>query len=69
MYISLFKIFFRYRQQNKDNTLNIKKVYFYWICPDTNAFEWFSDLLQSLEQQVTFVNIMAGQRFEIHLFL
>ena len=32
--------------------MKIKKVYFFWICPDTNAFEWFSDLLQSLEQQV-----------------
>ena len=43
---------FRYRHRDQDARLKIKKVYFFWICPDTNAFEWFSDLLQSLEQQV-----------------
>ena len=43
---------FRYRHRDQDAKLKIKKVYFFWICPDSNAFEWFSDLLQSLEQQV-----------------
>jgi len=41
-----------YRHNASDANLRIKKVYFYWICPDTNAFEWFADLLQSLEQQM-----------------
>lgn len=29
------------------------QIYFYWLCPETQAFEWFADLLQSLEGQMT----------------
>lgn len=29
------------------------QVYFYWLCRDTHAFEWFTDLLQSLEEQMS----------------
>uniref|UniRef100_A0A8C8WGQ4 NADPH oxidase 2 n=2 Tax=Panthera TaxID=9688 RepID=A0A8C8WGQ4_PANLE len=29
--------------------LKLSKVYFYWICRDPRAFEWFADLLLSLE--------------------
>ncbi|NP_001095303.1 NADPH oxidase 3 [Canis lupus familiaris] len=29
--------------------LKLSKVYFYWICRDPKAFEWFADLLLSLE--------------------
>ncbi|XP_064628369.1 cytochrome b-245 heavy chain-like [Lineus longissimus] len=47
--------------------MKVQKVYFYWICPDTSAFEWFSDLLSSMEQK------MAEQGktgfFESHIFL
>ena len=50
----------RYRHRDQDAKLKIKKVYFFWICPDTNAFEWFSDLLQSLEQQVRTEYVWAG---------
>ena len=32
--------------------LKLQKVYVYWICPDTQAFEWFADLLKTLEEQV-----------------
>ncbi|XP_022081727.1 cytochrome b-245 heavy chain-like isoform X1 [Acanthaster planci] len=32
--------------------LKLKKVYFFWICPDTNAFEWFSEMLDSLENHM-----------------
>lgn len=28
------------------------QIYFYWLCPETQAFEWFADLLQSLEGQM-----------------
>ncbi|XP_077976843.1 NADPH oxidase 2-like [Glandiceps talaboti] len=41
-----------YKYNNPDVELKLQKVYFYWICPDTNAFEWFSDLLQHLEEQM-----------------
>lgn len=43
----------RYRFNQGYDDLKIKKVYFFWICRDTNAFEWFTDLLKHLEIQVT----------------
>ncbi|KXJ16767.1 cytochrome b-245 heavy chain [Exaiptasia diaphana] len=45
-----------YRHSKADTELNVKKVYFFWICPDTNAFEWFTDLLKSLEDQMNECN-------------
>ena len=41
-----------YRQQKNNDLAKVKKIYFYWVCPDTNAFEWFADLLLSLENQM-----------------
>ncbi|MGH0168538.1 UNVERIFIED_CONTAM: hypothetical protein FKN15_057817 [Acipenser sinensis] len=41
-----------YRYFNNDTGLIPKKIYFYWLCRETNAFEWFADLLQSLETQM-----------------
>ena len=32
--------------------MKLRKLYFYWICPDTNAFEWFADLLKEMELQM-----------------
>jgi len=32
--------------------MKLQKVYFFWICPDTNAFEWFQDLLKQMEHQL-----------------
>ncbi|XP_011361031.1 NADPH oxidase 3 [Pteropus vampyrus] len=31
----------------------LNKVYFYWICRDPSAFEWFADLLLSLETRMS----------------
>lgn len=28
------------------------KIYFYWLCRETHAFEWFADLLQVLEKEM-----------------
>ncbi|XP_012615041.1 NADPH oxidase 3 [Microcebus murinus] len=33
--------------------LKLSKVYFYWICRDARAFEWFADLLLSLETRMS----------------
>lgn len=30
-----------------------QQVYFYWICRDPSAFEWFADLLLSLETRMS----------------
>ncbi|XP_071506880.1 NADPH oxidase 2-like [Diadema antillarum] len=38
---------------NNSASLKLKKVYFFWICPDTNAFEWFSTLLDSIDTHFT----------------
>lgn len=41
-----------YQHNKSESSLSIKKIYFFWICRDTNAFEWFAELLESLEVQV-----------------
>ncbi|XP_075446417.1 NADPH oxidase 2 [Ascaphus truei] len=41
-----------YKYCNDATTLRLKKIYFYWLCRETQAFEWFADLLQSLETQM-----------------
>ncbi|XP_032235205.2 cytochrome b-245 heavy chain isoform X1 [Nematostella vectensis] len=46
----LKSIWYRYNENPSD--LNIKKVHFFWICNDTNAFEWFTDLLKILEEKM-----------------
>ena len=46
-------IAFRLRSVNEDIELKLKKVYFFWICPDTNAFEWFSEMLEAIETHMT----------------
>lgn len=43
---------YRYRQNKSYSDLKIQKVYFFWICRDEKAFEWFTDLLRYLEIQV-----------------
>ena len=30
--------------------MKLQKVYFFWICPDMNSFEWFQVLLKDLER-------------------
>uniref|UniRef100_A0A8C9J9E3 NADPH oxidase 2 n=1 Tax=Panthera tigris altaica TaxID=74533 RepID=A0A8C9J9E3_PANTA len=46
-----------YKYCNNATNLRLKKIYFYWLCRDTHAFEWFADLLQLLE------NPMLGSGF------
>ena len=47
--------------------MKLRKVYFYWICPDTNAFEWFADLLKHMEQQMTDANMPEFLSYNIFL--
>ncbi|KAJ6644700.1 hypothetical protein lerEdw1_013639, partial [Lerista edwardsae] len=42
-----------YKCTHLSTELRLKKVYFYWICRDPSAFEWFADLLCLLEAQMT----------------
>eukprot|EP00835_Amoeboradix_gromovi_P000227 NODE_8_length_47770_cov_0.334354.p5 type:complete len:581 gc:universal NODE_8_length_47770_cov_0.334354:2761-4503(+) len=41
----------------------VRKLKLFWICNDTTAFEWFNDLLHSLEQQESMVQL------EYHIYL
>uniref|UniRef100_A0A670Z632 NADPH oxidase 3 n=1 Tax=Pseudonaja textilis TaxID=8673 RepID=A0A670Z632_PSETE len=41
-----------YKNSNLNTQLRVEKVYFYWICRDPSAFEWFADLLCLLEAQM-----------------
>ncbi|XP_044302058.1 NADPH oxidase 3 [Varanus komodoensis] len=41
-----------YKCCHRNAELKLEKVYFYWICRDPSAFEWFADLLCLLEAQM-----------------
>ncbi|OPJ72938.1 NADPH oxidase 3 [Patagioenas fasciata] len=41
-----------YKCCNLNTALVLQKVYFYWICRDPSAFEWFADLLFHLETKM-----------------
>uniref|UniRef100_A0A8B9SER9 NADPH oxidase 3 n=1 Tax=Apteryx owenii TaxID=8824 RepID=A0A8B9SER9_APTOW len=41
-----------YKCCNPSTVLTLQKVYFYWICRDPSAFEWFADLLSFLEAKM-----------------
>ncbi|KAM3930885.1 NADPH oxidase 3 [Leptodactylus fuscus] len=42
-----------YKYCSPNNDMGVKKIYFYWLCRDTHSFEWFADLLISLEEQMS----------------
>ncbi|KAK1876756.1 Cytochrome b-245 heavy chain [Dissostichus eleginoides] len=46
---------------------NNQDIYFYWLCPETQAFEWFADLLQSLEAQMTEKGVTDFLSYNIYL--
>ncbi|XP_062997631.1 NADPH oxidase 1-like isoform X1 [Elgaria multicarinata webbii] len=41
-----------YKLQHGDQSLQTRKIYFYWISRETGAFAWFKDLLASLEHEI-----------------
>ncbi|XP_029458978.1 cytochrome b-245 heavy chain [Rhinatrema bivittatum] len=56
-----------YKYCSNAETLRLKKIYFYWLCRDTHAFEWFADLLQSLETQLQERNNADFLSYNIYL--
>nr|XP_039256195.1 cytochrome b-245 heavy chain-like isoform X1 [Styela clava] len=50
-FASLLKSVF-YKTVNESGPMRLRKVYFFWVCPDTHAFEWFGDMLMHLENQL-----------------
>ncbi|KAM3857061.1 NADPH oxidase 2-like [Diretmus argenteus] len=65
-FASILKSVWYKHTQSKDNVF-LKKIYFYWLCPETQAFEWFADLLQSLEGQMTEKNMADFLSYNIYL--
>ncbi|XP_076148332.1 NADPH oxidase 1 [Alosa pseudoharengus] len=43
-------IWYKFKESNPK--LRTRKIYFYWLCRETHAFEWFADLLQVLESEM-----------------
>ncbi|KAM9356934.1 NADPH oxidase 1 [Symphorus nematophorus] len=41
-----------YKFKDSNPKLRTRKIYFYWLCRETYAFEWFADLLQVLEKEM-----------------
>ncbi|XP_012378508.2 cytochrome b-245 heavy chain isoform X2 [Dasypus novemcinctus] len=56
-----------YKYCNNATDLRLKKIYFYWLCRDTHAFEWFADLLQLLETQMQERNNAGFLSYNIYL--
>uniref|UniRef100_A0A3Q3VJ84 FAD-binding FR-type domain-containing protein n=1 Tax=Mola mola TaxID=94237 RepID=A0A3Q3VJ84_MOLML len=46
----LKSIWYKFKESNPK--LRTRKIYFYWLCRETHAFEWFADLLQVLEKEM-----------------
>uniref|UniRef100_A0A8B9HBD9 NADPH oxidase 2 n=1 Tax=Astyanax mexicanus TaxID=7994 RepID=A0A8B9HBD9_ASTMX len=61
----LKSVWYKHVQQNTN--VFTKKIYFYWLCPETQAFEWFADLLQSLERQMTEKHMRDFLSYNIYL--
>ncbi|KAM6143705.1 NADPH oxidase 2 [Erethizon dorsatum] len=56
-----------YKYCDNATNLKLKKIYFYWLCRDTHAFEWFADLLQLLETQMQERNNANFLSYNIYL--
>uniref|UniRef100_A0A8C4DKW3 NADPH oxidase 2 n=1 Tax=Dicentrarchus labrax TaxID=13489 RepID=A0A8C4DKW3_DICLA len=65
-FASILKSVWYKRIQNNQDVFT-KKIYFYWLCPETEAFEWFADLLQSLEGQMTEKGMTDFLSYNIYL--
>uniref|UniRef100_A0A3B3QDK7 NADPH oxidase 3 n=1 Tax=Paramormyrops kingsleyae TaxID=1676925 RepID=A0A3B3QDK7_9TELE len=55
----------QYKSSNPRKAMKLQKLYFFWICRDTTAFEWFRDLLLSLEGDTT----GTGRLVSFHIYL
>ncbi|XP_037552493.1 cytochrome b-245 heavy chain [Nematolebias whitei] len=61
----LKSVWYKHIQNNQE--VFTKKIYFYWLCPETEAFEWFADLLQSLERQMADKDMADFLSYNIYL--
>lgn len=53
---------------NSRSTSNVlKKVYFFWICSSIDSFEWFGELLHSLEEKMRNKEMQDLLEYKIYL--
>lgn len=57
----------RYQCLHSTEEMKLRKVYFYWICPDTNSFEWMQELLQEFDTQMAEQGNTNFLRYNIYL--
>ncbi|KAL5457609.1 hypothetical protein EMCRGX_G034884 [Ephydatia muelleri] len=60
----LKSVFYKLTTEKK---ISLKKVYFYWICPEPQSFEWFASMLSSVEEQLTARGM--SDFLDIHIYL
>jgi ferredoxin-NADP reductase len=58
-----------YRLSQPKGLKKLKKVYLIWTCRDTKSFEWFQDLLKTLEQDVQSGGAKFHDFLSINMFL
>ncbi|RDD45865.1 Cytochrome b-245 heavy chain [Trichoplax sp. H2] len=66
-FASILKSLWYKQRQSDAGPSKTKKVYFFWICPDSNAFEWFAELLKSLEREMLSHDL--GDFLEYNIYL
>jgi hypothetical protein len=69
-YASILKhIWHSLNPENRDKTSSslLRKVYFFWICPSIDTFEWFGQLLQQLEIEMRNANKEDLLEYKIYL--
>ncbi|XP_065183508.1 cytochrome b-245 heavy chain-like [Sycon ciliatum] len=56
-----------YQSLEAGSLISVQKVYFFWLCSDLSAFEWFADLMRSLEDQMNAQQRGDFVQFRIYL--
>ena len=49
------------------NEIKLKKIYFFWVCPSLDTFEWFGVLLQELEIEMRNKNKEDFLEYKLYL--
>lgn len=53
----------------RDTEIKLKKIYFFWICPNIDTFEWFGQLLYDLEKKMKRKTDNSEQLLEYKIYL
>lgn len=65
--VTPFASVLKYISASRSHSSFLEKVYFFWICPNPKAFQWFQDLLVMLEKK--FNKIGEEQFLSYHIYL